>query len=241
MAVDRRDRDVDDHQVLDELRAAGEQRALGVDDERSAVEHELVLAADLVDVHDRGVCVLGAGGDHPFPPGVLLPVVRRAVDVDAELGTAGGLCGERPERRPDVLADRDPDLGSGDHVQRERLVVAPGRERARLVEHGVVGKQPLVVRADHVTVHAHRGGVVDVAVGVDETDHGRALAGVGGEAFERGPVVGDEARLEHEIFRRVPGDRQLGKGDDVAARRVRLGRRRRSTWRRCRRGRPRSG
>ena len=42
------------------------------------------------------------------------------------------------------------------------------------------------------------------------------MRGSGGEAIERGPVVGDEAGLEHEILRRVPGDRQLRKGDDVA-------------------------
>ncbi len=96
--VHRRDRHVDDHQVFDELWGAGQQLAFGVDHERSTVEHELVLSADLVDVGDRGVGVLGAGGDHPFPSGVLLPVIRRSVDVDAQLGASGGLHGERSER-----------------------------------------------------------------------------------------------------------------------------------------------
>jgi hypothetical protein len=85
-------------EVLDELRGSGEQGAVGVDHERAAVEDELVLPADLVDVDDRGVGVLGAGGDHPLAAGVLLPVVRRAVDVDAHLGAAGGLFSERTER-----------------------------------------------------------------------------------------------------------------------------------------------
>ena len=45
--------DVDDEQVGDELLAARDQRALLVEDERRAVEHELVLAADEVRVDDR--------------------------------------------------------------------------------------------------------------------------------------------------------------------------------------------
>ena len=96
--VDGRDRHVDDHQVFDELWGAGEHLTFGVDDERATVEHELVLSADLVDVRDRGVGVLGAGSDHPFASRVLLPVIWRTVDVDAQLGASSGLHGERSER-----------------------------------------------------------------------------------------------------------------------------------------------
>ena len=38
---------------LDELRRAGQEVALGVEHHRRAVEDELVLAADLVHVHER--------------------------------------------------------------------------------------------------------------------------------------------------------------------------------------------
>ena len=93
---------------------------------------------------------------------------------------------------------------------------SPGREVARLVEHGVVRQQPLAIRADDLAVRADRGGVVDVAVLVDEADDRRAAAGPRGELRQHLEVVGDEARLEHEILGRIAGGRQLGEGHDVA-------------------------
>ena len=54
------------------------------------------------------------------------------------------------------------------------------------------------------------------AVGVDEADDGGAVAGVSSEPLERRPVVGHESGFEHEVFRRISGDRQLGEGDEIA-------------------------
>ena len=48
----RPDVEVDDLDRLLELRQVADQVAVGVDDERAAVEDQLVLAADLVDVGD---------------------------------------------------------------------------------------------------------------------------------------------------------------------------------------------
>ncbi len=45
---------VDGQQRLGELFGAGEEAAGGVDRERTTVEDELVLAADKIDVHERG-------------------------------------------------------------------------------------------------------------------------------------------------------------------------------------------
>ncbi len=143
-------------------------------------------------------------------------MVRRGVDVDRQLGATVGLHRQRPVRAPDVLADADPDLDAADDVQLERVGLVARREVAGLVEHGVVREQPLAVRAEDLALGADRGGVEQVAVLVDEPDHGRAVPGTGGELGQRGLVVGDEARLDHEVFRRVPGDRQLREGDDVA-------------------------
>ncbi len=110
LAVHRRHRHVDHEQILDELRCPRQQGALVVEHDRTTVEHQLVLATDLVDVHDRRVRVGRPCRQHPLALGALAGVERRRVDVDADLGTGGSLLGDRPERTPDVLADRDADL-----------------------------------------------------------------------------------------------------------------------------------
>ena len=133
--------------VLAELGHPGDQLALVVDDERRAVEDQLVLPADLVDVDDVAVGVLGPGGDHPLPLALPAREVGRAVGDHDELGAARGLLGDRSLRAPHVLADRDADLHASDLVQLQGLVA--GGEVALLVEHGVVRQEALAVGADH--------------------------------------------------------------------------------------------
>jgi hypothetical protein len=116
---------------------------------------------------------------------------------------------------PDVLANRDAERAAAND---DGLEVRPGFEVAGLVEHGVVGQHPLAVRAHHRAVHAHRSRVVEVAVGIDEAHHGGAVPGVRGDGRERVLVVGHEAGLQHQVFRRIAGDGQFGEGHDVAAR-----------------------
>ncbi len=237
LAVDGRDRHVDDQQVLDELLAACDQLALGVERQRAPVEHQLVLPTDLVDVDERRVRVGGPRRQHPLAVRGLAAVVGRGVDVDGELGAAVGLHGERSVRAPDVLADADADLHAADDVQLERVGLVARREVAGLVEHRVVGQQALAVGAEHPAVGADRRGVEQVEVGVDEADDGRAAAGVRRPAAARAASVSaTNAGLEHEILGRVAGDRQLGEGDDVAAGGLGLVVGVRASWRRCRRG-----
>ena len=202
LAVGGDDRHVDDHEVLDELLAAVEQVAFGVEGQRAAVEHQLVLTADLVDVDERRVAVGRPRGEHPLAVGGLASVVRRGVDVDGELGTAVGLHGERSIGAPDVLADADADVDATDHEQLERIGLVAGSEVAGLVEHRVVGQQTLAVGAEHAAVGAHGGGVEQVEVLVDEAEHGDATSRVTGKASQRRLVVGDEARLEDEVLGR---------------------------------------
>ena len=66
-AEHRSDVEVDDLLALLHLDHAVEDLAVVVHHEGAAVEDQLVLAADLVDVHDVAVGVLGPGGDHPLP------------------------------------------------------------------------------------------------------------------------------------------------------------------------------
>ena len=60
--------DVGQQQVLVELGRPGDDLAGGVEHGGAAVEHQLVLAADLVAEGERGGAVVGPGGEHPLPP-----------------------------------------------------------------------------------------------------------------------------------------------------------------------------
>ena len=125
-----------------ELRRAGEQRAVGVDDERVAVEDELVLAADHVDVGERAAGLARPPRAQLEAHVVLVALVRRPVDDHEQSGAGVAHLGDRPAVLPEVLADgeRDVDAVDADH----------GRARARdevaeLVEHAVVGQVVLGV------------------------------------------------------------------------------------------------
>ena len=217
LAVDRLDVHVGDHQFLDELRSASDEPALGIEHHRAAVEHQLVLAAHLVDVDERAAGIRGARRQHPFAVRPLVEVVRRAVDVDVQLGATGSLFGKWPGRAPHVFADADADLHAADHIQLVRVAGVARCEVTGLVEHRVVRQQPLAIGADDFAIGTHRRGVVDVAISSDISDHGGATTGVRGHLGQRFEIVGHESGLQHQIFRRVAGDRQLGERDDVAS------------------------
>ncbi len=157
---------------------------------------------------------------HALAGGGLASVVRRAVDVHRQLGSTIGLLGERAVWAPHVLADADANLHPTDDVQLERVGGVARGEVAGLVEHGIVRQQALAIRAQDPSAGAHRGGVEEVAVLLHEPNHGSAVPRHCGELGEGDFVVGDEARLENEVLRRVAGCRQLREGDEVAARRL---------------------
>src|SRR5207244_11707540 len=70
--------------------------------------------------------------------------------------------------------------------------------------------------------HAHVAGVVQIPTGVDEADDGGALPGLRRHRLQRLEVVGHEARLQQQVLRWVPGDRQLGEDGSIGARRLRF-------------------
>ena len=94
--------------------------AIGVEHERGAVEHQLVLAADLVAV-DQRQAGLGDPRDREVEAHVLLVVLeRRAVRHDQDLG-AGLLEALGDVPGPHVLAD---------HAAEAQLVAAAGSGNA---------------------------------------------------------------------------------------------------------------
>ena len=220
LAVHGVDVQVDDQQVLHELRGAGDHLTVGVEHHGPAVEHQLVLATDLVHVHQRARRVGGAGGHEPLPERQLALGVGRSVEVHDELGAAVGLVEDGPRRVPRVLADAHPHPNPAHRPQAGGLPAVG--EVALFVEHGVVGQVALVVHPAHLAVGAHRGCVPQVSVHVDEPHHRHAPPGVGRHLLQRSAVVGDEAGLEQQVLRRVAGDGQLGEHRQVAPGRLGL-------------------
>ncbi len=193
LAVHRLDHEIGDEQFFRERGRPRHQLALGIEHHAATVEHQLVLAAHLVDVGERAAGIGGTRGEHALARVRLAGVERRAVDVDVQLGATGGLLGQRAGGAPDVFADADAHLHPTDDVQLVRVAGVAGREVALFVEHGVVRQQALAVGAQHLATGAHRGGVVEVAIGGDIAHHRSAAPGVSGHLGERGEVVGDEA------------------------------------------------
>ena len=136
------------------------QRTIGVQTERNAVEHQFVLAADLVDVDGRQPLLGDARHRDVEPHVALLPPIGRAVRHHQQFGAGLGQALD-DFRAPDVLADRQPQAHAAEiHRPRHR----PRREHALLVEHAVVRQIDLEAqRRDRAAVEQrHR--VVELAV-----------------------------------------------------------------------------
>ena len=215
LAERRADVEVDDEEVLLELARPGHEKALFVEDERPAVEHQLVLPADEIRVDDRHRRVGRPRREHRLAFGEAARVVRRAVEVDDHLCATGGLGEDRAGRAPRVLADRDADADAGDDVEGARIRARC--EVALVVEHRVVRQELLAVHTVHAAVRAHGRRVVQVAPRLREADDRRAASGARRELVERFSGLGDERGAEQEVLRRIAGDRQLRKDDEIGA------------------------
>ena len=148
------DLDVDQEGVLDVLRRAQQHVAVGRDHHRVAVEDEFVLPADRVHVQDRRVRLGGAPAQQRQAHVVLVPLVRRPVDVHDEADTDPSGDRERAAVLPQVLADRQRDVDAA--VPDDHEPVA-GDEVAPLVEHAVVGQVVLEVARDDLAAVQERG------------------------------------------------------------------------------------
>ena len=223
---------VDDHQVFVELRSAGQQGAVRGDHHRVAVEHQLVLAADHVDVRHGRARLDGPALHQRQPHVVLVQLVGGRVDVhdQADVGPPGDR--ERPARLPDVLAhgERHVHPADADHPQG-----VAGDEVPVLVEDAVVGQVVLVV-GDHdpaavqqrervagaaagLRVGAEPRRAVRVEVADRDRDVAEAAGGeVRGEAFEGVAGGRDERLAEDQILHRVAGEHHFRERHQVRAR-----------------------
>ena len=228
--------EVRDQQRLLELGAPRDQAALGVDDDRIAVEDQLVLAAHHVHVGQRRAGLAGPPGDQ-FQPGlVLAPFVGGRVRYHQQ--PRARLPGHRDRAAvlPQVLADGDGHVhrvlaaarGDPDHRQ-----PVPGHEVAVLVEHPVV-RQVMLGRGDrHRPAVQQRGRVLGGADRLADPgcpagppaqvagDHGDAAEPAGGQLPRRRLQGGDrgvhERVPQRQVLHRVAGQHHLREHDEVGA------------------------
>ena len=108
---------------------------------------------------------------HTLPLLLLASVIGRGVDVDDDLGAGVSLHHHGSQGIPGVLADVYTNTHAVDGVNGAGVATT---EVAVLVEDAVGGQVHLVVHAHQLAIVSHGGGVVDVAVGVHESDnHGQ--------------------------------------------------------------------
>ncbi len=184
--------------------------ALGIQHQRTAVEHQLVLAADGVDVDHRPARLAGTGGEQPLALGGLVEMERRGVERDQDIGA--GLR-RLPDRGaiPQILADQDaePRAGVLDH---QRL--GAGLEVTILVEHLIVGQRLLGVLTPPFSSQQHAGEVVALAVaqaGIPHHDQGlrRKLGDLLRHLRQRLSQARLHRLAQQQVFRRIAGEIEL--------------------------------
>ncbi len=142
LAEDGMDGEVADDEGLAELRSGGDEVAVAVEDHGGAVEDELVLAADEVDIAQRRGGVRRPRGEHALALGQDAGAIRGRVQGHDELRAPFPEPADGPRRAPGVLAYGHSDAHTGD--QEELVRALAGSEVAPLVEDSVVGEELLV-------------------------------------------------------------------------------------------------
>ncbi len=146
--------DVDEQHLLFELTSGAEQLAVGAHHEGRTVEHQLVLATDLVHVDDRAAGLGHPFGEHRQTLLTPAPRVGGGVEIDQHPRTGIRLLAHRSVLEPHVLADRHPDRHAAHH---EGEGAAAARdEPALLVEDAVIREYPLVVAPEDPSSRTER-------------------------------------------------------------------------------------
>ena len=199
--LDRRD-------FLAERGELGLERAIGAQHERAAVEDQLVLAADLVDI-DEGQAALDHAMDAQLHTHVgLAHFIGRAVGHQQDLA-AGLRDAFHDIGRPHILADRHAEPHA---VEDQRPGHRTRREHPLLVEHAVVGQVDLEALADDLSLVEADDGVVQLVAFAPwrgDEQRGTAVQRVGAQRLDRLVAALLERRLQHQILRRIAGEHQF--------------------------------
>ena len=206
--------EVGDDQRLPERRATGHRPAVRAAYDTVAVEHQLVLSADSVEIGDEQPVIRGTGSDHP-PAGLALPGVEgRRVDVHDQLRAVLPLDRRGPRIVPDVLAHVHADSRAVELINRAD---GPRCKVAFLVENTIVGQIDFVVGVHPHAVTGNGGGVGGPLSLVHVTHHYGGPVGALRQPAGGRHVLFHEGFLQKKVLRRVAGDRHLRKGHQVGS------------------------
>ena len=159
--------DVDSGETLHEWSDALHDFAVRVHDERSAIEHELILSAEQIDVDHRQAAVFDAFAYDFFTAILIIERIRGAIDDSNELCT--GSCSRfRRTRLPDVFADQK---RGANPVQLDDACFVSSTEIALLVEDLVVGEFLLAIVGERRAIAKDRCCVEDRTFGVFRITH----------------------------------------------------------------------
>ena len=202
--------------MLDEGRELECERAIGVDAERGAIEDELVLPTDLVEIHHRQAAFLHAGhGDVEADIG-LVALIGRAIRHEQDLGARLGEAFD-DIAVPDVLADRNPDPEPA-HSDGARQ--GAGIKHALFVEDTVIRQINLEADAENpATIQRGHRIVQFVAFTPWQAhQHGRpAIRCLARQRIERLTAGLFKRRLGHHVLGRIARQEQLCQEHDVSA------------------------
>ena len=189
--------------------------AIGVQYKRGAIEHQFILAADLIEIDEWKSCFRDARDGNVHAPVHLRPIERRAVGRDQNFSAAFGETFDYVVF-PDVFANRHANAHAFE-IDRPRH--RAGGEHALFIEHAVVRQICLVADGfDLAAVDQHRRIIKRALVGPDGAGQD---SGAGTKRFRK--LFDGIARrflkrgLQYQILRRIAGDKQLRQDDEVRA------------------------
>ena len=193
------------------------QGAVAVDHEAGPIEHQFILSADAVDIGQRQIVIDRAALGHAVDPqGILVDLIRAAIDAEQQFGAEFGQMAAHV-RMPDILADRQADHHPAKHHgfrKRARL------EQPHFIEGAIV--RQFVLEPDRRDLPLVQQGHAVVQVTVDHEDradqHGRAAVCRGlGQRFKLSRCPLDQGRFQHQVFRRIADQLHFGENDQVRA------------------------
>ena len=191
-------------------------RAVGVERERAAVEHELVLAADHVEIDERQPALDDARDCDVLADRELVALVRRGVADEQDF--AAGLENALDRvRAPDILADRNAEARAAKDDRPRR---GAGREHPLLVEHAIIGQVDLEPHRLDPPAVEERHGVIELAVldpGQADQRRRAAVGGIARQLLAGGAAGLLERGLQHQILGRIAGEIEFGRHHDVGA------------------------
>ena len=190
------------------------ERAVGIEHEGGAVEHELVLTSDLVHIGKRQPRLQHPCPRQPVAHILLFHPIGRAVGHDQKRRPRLGQ-GDAGLLAPDIFANRHADFQP---AKLERLGQWPGGEHALLIKHAVIRQIGLVADSLDAPPIEQRHGVIDERIFRPRQphQHGRpAITGVAGKRLASLAGRGLEGRLQHQVLDGIAGQVKLGEGDQI--------------------------